>query len=189
MRRRALHRLLAVAAVLGGVLAPLVGGRVTAAHGEERISPVELATWIRDRKAGLRVLDLRPPVEAELLHLPRAERIPAESLGAARFRTDETIVLVSADGGGPAPRVWASLRARGNRRVVVMDGGADRWVDDILGPTLAADAPPEVVAAFHRVSELSRYFGGVPRVLGPGEAPARPQDGAARHAVVRGRGC
>jgi 3-mercaptopyruvate sulfurtransferase SseA len=134
------------------------------------------------------VIDLRPAVETDLVRVPRSERIP-EPLDAARFRPDETVVLVSEDGGGPAARDWARLRAQGHRQVVVLHGGADRWVDDVLSPTLPAEAPPEDVAAFRRVSELSRYFGGVPRVLAPGEAAPRPAGGAARHAIVRGRGC
>lgn len=183
-----MHRVLAVAAALAGLLAPLARGHAPADRGERQVAPLELAAWIRGREPGLRVLDLRAAVEAELVRLPRAERVPADGLDAGRFRADELLVLVSGDGGGAAPEAWARLRARGHLRVRVLEGGADRWVDDVLSPTLAPDASPEAVAAFRRTSELSRYFGGVPRVLAPGEAGPRPAGGA-RHVVVRGRGC
>lgn len=184
-----MHRALAAAAALAGVLAPFAGARLAAVSREGRVAPLELAEWIRDRKPGVRVIDLRPAVEVDLVRIPRAERIEGGTLDAARFRPDEILVLVSGDGGEVAASAWARLRAHGHREVRVLEGGADRWVDDVLNPTLAPDAAPEAVAAFRRTSELSRYFGGVPRVLPPGEAAPRPAGGAARHVVVRGRGC
>ena len=184
-----MHRALAVAAALAGVLAPFAGAGLAAVSREGKVAPLELAEWIRDRKPGLRVIDLRPALEADLVRIPRAERMAGDALDGPRFRPDETLVLVSGDGGGAAAGAWARLRAHGHREVRVLEGGADRWVDDVLSPTLAPDASPEAVAAFRRASELSRYFGGVPRVLAPGEAAPRPAGGAARHAVVRGRGC
>jgi hypothetical protein len=110
-------------------------------------------------------VDLRSTVEVRLPHGKRY--VPGEP-----FAPESTVVLVSEDGAGESHRIWARLRAHGHRDVRILERGADGWIDDVLSPT----SP----------SELSRYFGGVPRLLSPGEtAPPRK----ARAALVRGRGC
>jgi rhodanese-related sulfurtransferase len=177
------RRALALAAALGGAFAPFA--RVPAAAPTpdgERIAAIRLAEWIHERKPGLRVIDLRTG-EDEYPALPGAE--PASGLpSAAAFRPEETVVLVSADGEGAAFPTWARLRAHGHFRVLVLDGGAQGWLGEVLEPTLASDATPGAGAAFQHASELSRYFGGAPRILAPGEAAPLP-----RRPVARGRGC
>jgi hypothetical protein len=42
----------------------------------------------------------------------------------------------------------------------------DAWIEDILFPSLAADAPPEAVAAFDQVAKMSKFFGGTPKTGG-----------------------
>jgi rhodanese-related sulfurtransferase len=132
------------------------------AAGATLIAPVELAEWIRDRKPHLRVVDVRAEAEFDEYHMPRAERLTP----ATTFAPDDTIVLVA---GG-------SVRAR---NVFVLRGGVQAWIDEVLNPTITADATPAARAAYERASIVSRYFGGVPRVV-----DKRP----ALHSVRR-RGC
>lgn len=196
------HRLLAMAAALAGVLAAFAGSpapgqrhavpaaragvdvaRMAAAvaHEEDHITALELAEWIRGRKPGLRIIDLRSAREFDTYHLPRAEKLAIESVVATPFRPGETVVLIS-DGGAHAAQAWVLLQTLGHRNVYCLRGGLGEWLDDVMHPTLPANASPEAAAAFRRASELSRYFGGVPR-----SAPAVPsQPGAA--AIPR-RGC
>jgi hypothetical protein len=54
-----------------------------------------------------------------------------------------------------------------------------------MSPTLAADAPAEARAAFERVAELSRCFGGTPRRL----TAAAATGAAAAPVATRRRGC
>jgi rhodanese-related sulfurtransferase len=130
------------------------------------VAPVELAEWIRDRKPNLHIVDLRTQAEFDEYHLPRAERLTASTI----FAPDDTIVLVA---GG-------SVHAR---NVYVLRGGVQAWIDDVMNPTIAADAPPSAHIAFQRASIVSRYFGGVPRVVD--KLPAVRTNAAA----VRRRGC
>jgi rhodanese-related sulfurtransferase len=136
---------LAVAAALGGLLAlwtPLTRAL--------EVTALELATWIRDRKPGLRVIDLRKPSEFDEYHLPRAENMTIEKLTST---PSETIVLVT-DGSG-LPEVE-------HGQVFVLRGGMQAWLDDVMSPKT-----PEAAA-------IGRYFGGVPRVGPPAPgAPAR----------------
>ena len=171
-------RAFAVAAALCGALAAFAGSPYRAnhatvdverlaaavAHEEDHVTAVELAEWIRGRKPGLRVIDLRPAVEFETYHVPRAERIALESLGSTPFRATETIVLISG-GGAHAAQAWVLLQALGHKQVFFLRGGLQEWIDDVMNPTILASASPRAMAEFKRVGEISRYFGGVPRIV------------------------
>ena len=157
-----MRRALAATAAILGVLA-LFAGKAPAIHS---VAPVELAEWIRDRKPNLRIVDIRNQAEFDEYHLPRAERLTS----SATFALDDTIVLVA---GG-------SVHAR---NVYVLRGGIQAWIDEVMNPTITSDAPPSVRASYERASIVSRYFGGVPRVVD--KLPAVRANAAA----VRRRGC
>jgi len=157
-----MRRALAAAAAILGVLA-LFAGKAPAIRS---VAPVELAEWIRDRKPHLRVIDVRPEAEFDEYHLPRAERLTSSTT----FAPDDTIVLVA---GG-------SVRGRD---VYVLRGGIDAWIEEVMNPTITADAPPSARAAYERASVVSRYFGGVPRIVD------KPSAVRANAAAVRRRGC
>jgi rhodanese-related sulfurtransferase len=156
------RRVLAAAAAILGVLA-LFAGKAPAIQS---VAPVELAEWIRDRKPNLRVVDARSEAEFDEYHLPRAERLTSSTTLA----DGDTVVLVA---GG-------SVRAR---NVYVLRGGIKAWIDEVMNPMISADAPTPARAAYERASAVSRYFGGVPRMVD--KLPAVRANAAA----VRRRGC
>jgi rhodanese-related sulfurtransferase len=155
------RRTLAAVAAILGVLALFA----REAPSIQSVSPVELAEWIRDRKPHLRVVDVRTQEQFDEYHLPRAERFTS----ATAFAPDDTIVLVA---GG-------SVHAN---NVYVLRGGIQAWIDEVMNPTITADAAPSVRAAYQRASVVSRYFGGVPRIVD--KLPVH-----ANAAAVRRRGC
>jgi rhodanese-related sulfurtransferase len=169
------RRLLAGTAAVLGVLA-LFGARApkrTATPPE--IAPVQVAEWIRDRKPGLRIIDIRTQGEFDDYHLPRAEWIDVASLPATSFHPDKTLVVVSDHA--------VSLMA--SQRMYVLRGGIRGWLEDVMNPTITADASPAARAAYARASVISRYFGGVPRVV-----DKLPETGGIHSSVsVRRRGC
>lgn len=157
------HRALAAAALLLGVLALFVGSpyrtqqntidvqrlATQVAREEDHVTAIELAAWIKDRKPGLRVIDLRTAAEFDEYHLPGAEQIPLDQLlSSTRFAKDDTLVLIS-DGGAHAAQAWVFLRALGYEHVYFLRGGLGEWLDDVMNP-------PKTTA-------LSRYFGGTAR--------------------------
>jgi len=174
-RRRRLTRWLAGAALALGLLAPLAGSPYSSRHAvidvaslarsvareEDHVTALELAQWIKDRRPGLRVLDLRSPEEYTAYHVPRAEHLSLDSLATTTFRADETIVLYS-EGGPHAAQAWVFLRALGYQRVFFLRGGLYEWLEQVMNPTLG-DTTPAARVAFTHAAELSRYFGGVPR--------------------------
>lgn len=133
----------------------------TVAREEDHVTALELAQWIKERRPGLRVLDVRTPEEYESYHVPTAEHLSLDSLTRTPFRPDETLVLYS-EGGAHAAQAWVFLRALGYRKVFFLRGGLYEWIEQVMNPTLA-DTTVAARAAFARAAVVSRYFGGVPR--------------------------
>jgi rhodanese-related sulfurtransferase len=200
------RRWLAGSAAVAGALAPLAGSpyrraaeprTAASARGaidvaelarvvadqDDHVSAVDLAAWIRAGKPGLRVVDVRSPSEFHAYHIPGAENVPIESLAAMPFSSEDTVVLYS-EVGVHGAQAWVFLRALGHRKVFFLRNGLHEWLDDVLSPTIAEDAPAEAQAAFARVAELSRWFGGMPRTR-TGHAATTSED-ALR---ARRRGC
>jgi rhodanese-related sulfurtransferase len=195
------RRALAVAAALLGLGAPFAGELPIATTSEpEGVAPLDLAEWIRDRKPDLRVVDLRSADAFELRHLPNAEsldsllvdepkresalfdrgaeaeeegRQAAPSTAGARVET----VVVYSDDDAEMVRAARRLGKRGGRNVLYLRGGWAAWQSEVMYPVLSDGASPAERADQARASELSRYFGGRPRKVGPTtpKVPARPR--------------
>lgn len=194
-------RILGATALALGVAAPFAGdptgspattgidvaalARIVDAQ-EDHVSALELAKWIRDGKAGLRVIDVRSAREYAAFSIPTAENIPIADIPAARFGDDETVVLYS-EGGAHAAQAWVFLKAAGVRNALFVQGGLGDWFDEVAQPVIPADATPAQQA---EITGISEYFGGTPRLAMPGEvATAHDGDTAALIASARRRGC
>ena len=206
-----LPRYLAGSALLLGALAVVAGsprlehnarfdvnGLAAAVEREsDHVSAIELARWIKEQRKDLRVIDVRDSASFDAYHIPKAELIDLETLVRTPFKRDETLVLYS-DGGAHAAQAWVFLRAMGHERVYFLRGGLYEWLDEVMSPALSPIATDSMQAEFETVAEISRYFGGVPRIGDSSSSqPSLPVPGhrdehaATREAVVRvrGRGC
>ena len=152
-------------------------------EGSDHVGARQLAQWIRDRRPGLRVIDLRSPAEFDDYAIPTAENMPIDQLVRSRFAPDQTIVLYSQEG-AHAGQAWVMLRSLGVTQVVFVPGGLADWREEVLSPLLPANASPAERA---RIVALSHYFGGTPRIgeERKGEAADATQTGSS----VRRRGC
>ena len=101
---------------------------------EDHVTALELAEWIKARRPDLRILDLRPPVQYDSLHIPGAEPVPLDSLASLQLGRRETVVLYS-EAGAHAAQAWVFLRALGHSKVFFLRGGIYEWVDEVLSPT------------------------------------------------------
>lgn len=128
-----MRRALAIIAALGGALALLAGDPYTVkidvqrlakavAHEDDHVTADELAHWIRDKKPGLRLVDVRTPAEFAKGHMDHAENIPMESIASVEFRPSDTIVLLS-EGGAHAAQAWVLLQVRGYPNVFFLRDG------------------------------------------------------------------
>lgn len=132
-----LRRAMAIAALIFGGLALFAGSPY---QKPKDVSATELATWVKDRKPGLRVVDLRPKAEFVDYHIPGAEHATLETLNV---RDGETVVVVA--------DAASAVRAANviGRRGFILRGGFDAWREEIANPK--------------KPTPISRYFGGVRR--------------------------
>lgn len=128
-----------------------------------RVSAIQLAEWVRGRRPELRVLDLRTRSQYEEFNLPKAELTALSQLGTTEFDSTATLVVYANDA-ETAQRGWLILRALGYPNVYYMKDGIGEWLGDIMNPTVSPDASERERAAFEKLAELSRYFGGLPRI-------------------------
>jgi uncharacterized protein len=171
---------LAITAVILGSLAAIAPPSDATADG--RISAVDVAGWIKDRRPALRIVDVRSTEAFDDYHIPTAIRAPLGSTGAPPAAFDAPIV-VYADTPAHGRDASSALTARGYRRVSYLPGGVTDWLDQVMNASLPRNASPEAKAAFAKARELCLFFGGVPRVdVDPTDRPASVQQ-------VRRRGC
>lgn len=192
-----LVRRLGIGALALGLVAPFAGSPSRAQprgldldstaraidDGSDHVSARQLAQWIRDRRAGLRVIDVRSPAEFRNDAIPTAENVPIDQLAKSHFDPDETIVLYSQEG-AHAGQAWVMLRSLGVIHAVFVAGGLADWHEEVLSPLLPANGSAAERAS---IADLSHYFGGSPRIAGAQESNFA---GAAQaeHSVRR-RGC
>jgi rhodanese-related sulfurtransferase len=199
------HQLLAAIAGALGVLAvaagdPYPAGSDRAAARDARyVTAIDLARWIRDRKPGLRVIDVRSDSQFAGYHLPSAEHAALDELPRHEWLRGETVVLY-AESDARAADAARMLRTLGVADAHVLRGGLLAWIEQIAEPRLPAlreTATAEERAARREQLELSRYFGATPVVLPAGSTsapasaaplPSRRPEAAAVGRILR-RGC
>jgi rhodanese-related sulfurtransferase len=171
-----IRRALAVLAGALGLAAAWTDPLPVASVAIAPIEPLELAEWIRDRKEGLRVIDLRGQGAPEDDRIPSAQPMDLDSLRAAAIAPLDVVVLCASAASETAEGA-AVLREAGHRNVLHLRGGVPAWRAEVLFPALPEGASPDEQAAFARASGLSRYFGGTPRKGAPQTmpAPSRPR--------------
>jgi rhodanese-related sulfurtransferase len=169
--RLSTNRKLAGAAAGLAVLALLAGDGTTQSIDLDQVDAITLAEWIRDRRPGLRVIDLRTRADFEQFHIPTATRMAVDEIATTSFQPNETVVLY-ADGGIAAARAAVMLRARGLHQVQLLTGGLYEWLDLVMNPRFPAAPTADQQRTYARQRELSRYFGGQPSVFSEGSSPS-----------------
>jgi hypothetical protein len=112
----------------------------------DHVDALDLAEWIRERRSGLRVIDVREELDTLVVH------------------PGEQVVLYS-DGGAHAAQAWVLLRVRGLDNVLVLRDGMAAWEDEVLSPLPASTPDDSATARFARARALSLWFGGFPRIM------------------------
>jgi hypothetical protein len=176
LRQFTLNRKLALLAVALGTLALLaqphrgpfvkLDTRELASVVEAEVDHVtapELAAWIVEGRADYRLIDLRTAQEYATYHIPTAENVPLTGLADHPLLRNEKIVLYS-EGGIHSAQAWMLLRAQGHDAVYMVLGGLDAWKDEVLFPTLPADADAKARAQFERAAQVAKFFGGEGRI-------------------------
>ena len=185
--RLTLNRSLALAAGVLAVGALFAGDRShsPAADDPLHISTAQLAGWIKEHKQGLRVIDLRTESEFEAYHIPSAQIFSADAI--APGDTPPTIVVYSDTGSASEATLARGLLPAGSAgTVLVLRGGVNAWLNDIMLPRLPANPTDEQRQRYAEQRELSRYFGGRPSSIDTDTS--RPSTAAAVRKLKR-MGC
>ena len=172
--------LLGLAAALAG--SPYKGSRVTidtvdlagiVQREVDHVNPADLADWIVKGKSDYRLIDLRTKTEYDQYHIPGAENVPLATLPDYGLERNEKIILYS-EGGIHSAQAWFLLQAMGYKSAYMLRGGLEDWKDLVLFPSMPSNPGPEQLAAFAKIKEVSRFFGGTPQT----EATAKNPDAA-----------
>lgn len=136
----------------------------TAPGDSQTVKPLELARWIRDARPGLVVLDTRPAADFEVARIPGAKSAPGGAVPAGVIGPHSDVVLYD-ETGAAAERYWPAVRDAGAGDVRILEGGLAGWVDEVMAPRLGESASEAEREAFRTQAELSRWFGGMPRIV------------------------
>lgn len=156
------------------------------AAGGPVVDAVTLGRWIRDRRSGLAIVDVRDTRSFVQYAIPTATNLRLPAL-ADSLSPDSEIVLYD-DGAGDAARAWLLLRRLGYPRVRILERGLLGWIDDVMEPVLPADTS-EQERRWDEVAGISRYFGGVPRVGTPETATDGARSAGDAVQLLTRRGC
>ena len=181
-----LHTGLAIAALTLGALAAVSGAATPDATPPSTITALELARWIRGDKPGLRVIDVRDSQAFASFAIPGAEHVSLGRVARTGWKPGE-IVIVYGEDESSATHAAVALRRAGVRDAFVLRGGVGEWARTIASPVLPPNPAPDEAAIAREIAEMSRWFGGVPRV---GDAGATGADSLrASLARIQRRGC
>lgn len=195
-----LNRGLAATAAVLGLLALLAGSETSPAGGPAETSAFDVAQTIRVDPQGTLIVDVRDHDAWEALHLPRSVHLPIrpepqsperltatewrqhlEALDGARGRP----IVIAGGPETPTRELWLELRKAGYEASYMPDM-LDDWLDTIVSPVRGPIEHPRDLAAWNELAELSRYFGGFPRV---DNTPGRSGSVSERLRHARRRGC
>lgn len=108
-------------------------GQVDLASGIESLAPAETKALLESEQDAL-LLDVREPYEFEIVHLDGTVLIPLGELDARVAELDswrERTVVAYCHAGIRSARALEVLQQHGFRRLVNLDGGIDRWAEDL----------------------------------------------------------
>jgi len=167
------NRVLAVTALVLAALAA-VAGDTPAPGGPGEWTGIDLARAIREDPDGIAVLDVRGEDAFGEFSVPRSRPAPAdptallEAVRAGGAGPGDLVVVAGGERADPRPG-WLWLRRAGFNRVHYVRDVLASWIDEIVSPVLAPDASPREREAWEEQAELSRYFGGFPRIAAEDE--------------------
>jgi rhodanese-related sulfurtransferase len=135
---------------------------LTTVKNSDKVNVLELADWIIKQKSDYTLVDLRDEKEFTEYFIPTAINIPLETLPESGLLRNQKIILY-ADNNLESAQAWFILKSKDYRGVYLLDGGLEKWKDEVLFPKLAVDATPQQIAEFEKRKEICKYFGGVPQ--------------------------
>lgn len=135
---------------------------VETVRGTDKVEVKSLADWIIEGKVDYRLVDLRDEEKFSEYSIPTAVNIPVGKITESGLMRNQKILLY-ADDNTKAAQGWFLLKTKDYKGVYILDGGVEAWKDEVLFPSLAANASEEEKAEFEKMAEVSKFFGGTPQ--------------------------
>lgn len=135
---------------------------IESVRGSDKADVKNLANWIIEGRVDYRLVDLRDEDKFSEYSIPTSVNIPVSELTDSDLMRNQKILLY-ADDNTKAAQAWFLLKSRDYNGVYILDGGVEAWKDEVLFPSLAANASPEEKAEFEKMAEVSKFFGGTPQ--------------------------
>ncbi len=173
----------------------------TIAKDKDHVTPLELASWILEKRQDYQLIDIRPPWQFDDYHIPTAVNIPLAQLfqdaGLKQLSHGKKIVVYGLGAGhGAEAQLLLSLKGY---NAFSLEEGLGGWWDQVMTPVSVRSGTPSP-AGYQQAKQLrERFWGATP---GPGaqaapsvpapELPApelAPQAPPSGQKLKLGRGC
>ena len=127
----------------------------------DKIDVMDIADWLIKGKMDYRILDLRSEEEYKKYNIPTSENVQIENLLDYNLLRNERILLYS-ENELIASQAWFILKAAEFKSVSILNGGLEKWKNNILFPFCTCDEnpSPEQLHKHGKLSEISKFFGG-----------------------------
>lgn len=121
-----------------------------------------LAEWIMEKRDDFHLIDLRSKKEFDEYHIPHAFNIPQVTLKREMLQGKEKIVFYVQDEEFPHA-AWKLFSEKSDAEILVLNGGLDKWREDVLFPDLVRISVRDEKFA-QMMKRTSLYFGGTPKI-------------------------
>lgn len=140
------------------------------------LSTDKVASMLINHDPSLQLIDVRKPEEYIAFNLPGSINIPLDSLlseNADYFLNQNVKMNVFYSNGSIyANQAWLLAKRKGYKRVFLMRGGLNEWIETIIQPTEPKDSDDDDAFRTYQFRKgASQYFGG-----GSGETNNTPTD-------------
>lgn len=140
------------------------------------ITPDDLASRIIDGDPSVQLVDVRSKEDFTKFSLPGAKNIPLANIctedAAAFFATPGKDFIMYSNGDVESNKAWVLTRRLGHKRLYILKGGLNHWIETIIKPTRPAETEPqEIFDRYEFRLGASQYFTGGGNVPAP-EVPA-----------------
>ena len=115
----------------------------------DHVTVQELADWLIQGAADIRLIDLGPADEYAEYHIPGAENVQLTGLLDYPLYRNERIILYSGAGIHSA-QAWFLLKAHDYQGAYILLGGIESWKDEVLFPKAPENPTEEQLLAFRR---------------------------------------
>ncbi len=141
-------------------------------NNERYTSPEQVADWIINQDPSLRLVDVRDHGAYDAFALPGALNIPFEKLLDAENQSlldcERYMVVFYSNDDLAAANAWMIARRTGCQNAYVMQGGLNRWAENILNPPKPdATASAEEIELYNFRKAVCQYFIGGSGQLAP----------------------